>query len=224
MNGSTWFGRIAQDAAPAAVSATGLLHKSWIQDATAPLVLMVHGRAGSRDSMWAFCHALPTSVNLLLPEAFLEDPDDGGHSWWLKGGMNPDAVQCAADRLDLFYRAAVENYSLQPRQVLAFGFSQGSAVLSVSMQDFPQRFAGVAILAGFVIDRAPQMSPPQTKVLIAHGTRDAVIPLPLAKSGADSLVSKGYSVEFHTDDVEHKVGKTGMRALKEWSKKLLESA
>lgn len=210
-----------RDADDAAVQATGLRHKLWLpQPATAPLYLLAHGRAGDRGAMWAFGSCVPGVANILAPEAFLEDRDDGGFCWWPKGKPNVEAIERASDRLTQFVRASIEHYALQPHQIVAIGFSQGAALLSVLLQDSPGLFAGVALLAGFVIDRPAQSNSPPTRVFLGHGLRDSIVPIAQAKAGATLLTERSYEVELHVDDVAHKVGRTVTRELKSWAARI----
>lgn len=210
-------GRTPLDANDAAVQATGLLHKTRLAaPSDAPLFLLVHGRAGHRGVMWSFSNCLPVAANVLTPEAFLPDPNDGGCSWWLSGDATAASVGRARDTLSRFLDASLDHYSLRPQHIVAVGFSQGAALLSVLVQESPQRLAGAALLAGMVIDRPPPSTAPVTRIFMAHGTRDPVIAIDVARSGAARLVAHGYDVAFHEDDVKHKIGKTGMRELKAW--------
>ena len=52
-----------------------------LRDASAPLLYMVHGRAGNIEVMWAFRRTAPETFSLLSVEAPQPDPV-GGYSWW----------------------------------------------------------------------------------------------------------------------------------------------
>src|SRR6056300_1194110 len=46
-----------------------------------PVVLLIHGRAGNRDVMWAFQRTIPAGCAIVSFEAFNADRI-GGYSWW----------------------------------------------------------------------------------------------------------------------------------------------
>ena len=209
----------------AAEAGTKLRHKRVIAaDRTAPLALLVHGRAGNYDVMWTFRRTLPEGISIVAPQAPLPDPL-GGYSWWdleAPDKMRRGAEEAAA-QVQNFLEKYITYYNLAPRTLIAYGFSQGAGLLSVLLQRQPELFAGVALLAGFVIALDdPPVSVSLPPVFMAHGERDPAITLEKARHGAKVLEDKGYQVEFITDDVTHKVGTLGMRALKNWSANLLQ--
>ena len=64
--------------------------------ARSPLVVLVHGRAGSREVMWSFDRCIPKGAAVVAFQGFLADPI-GGFSWWdLEGsGSKRDAIRAA---------------------------------------------------------------------------------------------------------------------------------
>jgi phospholipase/carboxylesterase len=198
--------------------ALGLRHKyNLTADPAAPLIYLVHGRAGTFDVMWTFARCIPESFNIIAPEAFLPDPV-GGFSWWpVDGSQNRQSIDDGVNRLRTFIDSAEEHFALTPRTRIALGFSQGAGLLSCLLQKEPGLFSQVGLLAGFVIDcGGPQGGGKLPRILMAHGSQDPVISLEKAKSGAELLRQYGAEIEFHEDDVTHKVGTAGMRALKSW--------
>jgi len=208
------------DSADGAEERTGLRYRYLMaSDPAAPIVYLVHGRAGNREVMWAFRRSLPEVCTIIAPEAPLADPI-GGYSWWLvEPGRNhqPEALG-AADRLGAFIRSVESLHGLSPCLRLALGFSQGAGTLSVLTQREPLLFRGVGLLAGFVI-RLPDALPAETlpEILMAHGSADEVVPIADARAGYVHLRERGFPVEFVEDPVGHKVGTSGMRRLREWA-------
>ncbi|MBN8549852.1 MAG: hypothetical protein J0M12_11105 [Deltaproteobacteria bacterium] len=210
-----------QEETTAAREALGLRHKYLLgADPTAPLVFLVHGRAGNFDVMWTFRRMLPEHLNFIAPQAPLQDPI-GGHSWWqvTDGRHSLTEAAQASSQLTDFIKRSPEHYGLAPRSCIALGFSQGAGLLSLTIQRAPQSLKAVALLAGFVLEEPQSLpTPPLASVLMLSGTNDEVIPIEKARQGAAYLKSKGFSVELHEDPVGHKVGAPGMRRLAEWAK------
>jgi len=198
---------------------SGLHCRARISDKRdAPVVFLVHGRAGNFEVMWAFRRCIPDSFHIIAPQAFLDDPI-GGYSWWpINDGRNRAEILEAAQKLKAFIPASLSHYGILPQTSLAFGFSQGAGLLSVLLQDDPNLFAGIALLAGFVIQTDNTVRNPKTSIFVAHGSKDATVSIDKARQGATYLTGLGFAVEFHEDEVDHKVGATGMRKLKEWTK------
>lgn len=188
--------------------------------ADAPLFVLVHGRAGNFDVMWAFKRVMPEGVNLLAPQAPLSD--GAGFSWWEIGKPKEEmraAAQDAANGLGVFVESYVAANKLTPRAVVLVGFSQGGALISVLAQNGRMAINGVALLASFAIKIAG--SRVACPVFIAHGSSDEIITISQSESSRDYLKSCGAEVTFVVDDVGHKVGVSGMRALKEWTEALI---
>lgn len=211
----------------AAFASLHLHHKYLLSaDPAAPLVFLVHGRAGTYDVMWTFRRTLPENCSIIAPQAPRKDRL-GGFSWWdvENGQRNADAaIQAAPLLLDFLVKAPV-HYGLRPRLCIALGFSQGAGMLSFIIQQQPQLLSGVALLAGFVIPApSAQISRALPQILMLHGSADEVVPAATAKQGAEHLRKLGFDVQFHEDPVGHKVGSAGMRILSQWASGLLSTS
>ncbi len=194
-----------------------LKHKLLIQDPAAPLVYLVHGRSGNWDLMWTFRRLLPDHCNIIAPEAPFTDKVSG-FSWWdvLDVENSKSNILLATDILQHFVQHSKAYYNLTSSCCLAIGFSQGAVLISVVAQRYPELFRGIALLAGavFQIDSASSRGP---NFFIAHGKLDKTVSIEKAQSGYDYFKGLGWEGEFHQDNVGHKVGTSGMRALKEWA-------
>jgi phospholipase/carboxylesterase len=185
---------------------------------TAPLVVLVHGRAGNRGVMWTFERVIPEHCHVVSFEAFLPDPL-GGWSWWdmTAEGSKRDAIGLAAHKLQQSMRAFLDLRGLKPCRSVALGFSQGSGVITAATFLGLGSFDAVAVLAGFVF--LPEVVPDHAKsipVFIAHGTLDETVSIEKARRAAKALQELGNPLLFVEEEVGHKVGIQGTRALKKW--------
>lgn len=190
-------------------------------DPTAPLAVLVHGRAGNFDLMWTFKRCLPQqNISILTPQAFLDDPI-GGHSWWLiepKRDYRTD-IELASSQIKNFIQEFITEHQLKPRSIHAFGFSQGAVLLSYLLLKEPLLFDSIAFLAGFIIqnpDLKIDLNKIKTRIFIAHGTQDRVVNIEKAREGRDYLLALGFDVKYVEDPVAHKIGTSAMRELKSW--------
>jgi len=190
-----------------------------IGDPAAPLIVLVHGRAGSAQVMWAFDRTIPEHANVVSFQAFLPDVL-GGFSWWDMASDQPlePAILLARDRFQFALERYIELFSLHPRKVVAAGFSQGSVLLSAAMLTGAIRLDGLGILAGFVSkvgeSRLIQGRP---DIFVAHGASDEVLSVEKARVGVERLRSYGLAVTYIEEEgVGHKLGIQGMRGLKDW--------
>jgi len=188
-------------------------------DPTAPLIVLVHGRAGSAEVMWAFDRTLPERANVVAFQAFLPDAL-GGFSWWDMTSPPPlePAIMVARDRFHFAFERYIELFSLRPSKVVAVGFSQGSVLLSAAMLTGVVRLDGLGILAGFVSNVGEQkLIQGRPDVFVAHGTADEILPVERARKGVERLRSFGLGVTYLEEEgVGHKLGVQGMRGLKAW--------
>lgn len=183
-----------------------------------PLVVLVHGRAGTREVIWTFERSVPASAAVVSFQAFLPDPL-GGFSWWDMESIEDRAlaIRRAAGKVSFAVERFTELFELTPRKLYGIGFSQGSVLLSAAILTGALRLDGLAILAGFVPkpdDSVRLLGLPD--VFLAHGTQDEVVRVDRARSAVEYLRSLRLSVTYVEDDVGHKVGVQGTRALKEW--------
>jgi predicted esterase len=194
----------------------GLSHTYRItSEPDSTLIFMVHGKAGNFKVMWLFDRSLPENVNILAPQANIPDPL-GGFSWWLNAEL--EDFTKAAHLLDNFLTKAIRFYKLKPVKIIAIGFSQGGAVLSVLSQLKPELFSAVALLSSFYIRiNEPQIFP---EFFIAHGRKDDKITFKRASEGIDYLSNKT-TLTTAFDDTAHKLGLNGMRELKNWLNKVV---
>lgn len=194
------------------------------RDSTSPLVVLVHGRAGNRSVMWTFERSIPSEAHVVAFEAFIPD-SIGGWSWWNMDGsqhVGDEEIDCAASRLTSAYNAFISHYGLTPSKVVGMGFSQGSILLSYVGLRSDVSFDGIAILAGQVPGIAvSQGGNVRTEFLVSHGTQDEILSVEKAREGVVALKNLGLHVEYIEEDVGHKVGIQGTRALKTWLLRVL---
>lgn len=195
------------------------------ENPSAPLLFLVHGRAGNVDVMWTFKSYFPKGWNIVSMQAPLPDPL-GGFSWWQVQNVEVtlEAITDGVRKLDAFINEFISAYGLTPSALFGAGFSQGAASLSYLIQKAPTRFQAVALLAGFIIrERVPlsilETSQQRPEVFMAHGTKDDVVTIERALEGKEYLENLNFPVQFITDDVGHKVGTTGMRGLRDFLQK-----
>jgi phospholipase/carboxylesterase len=195
-------------------------------DAHAPLIILVHGRAGSAQVMWAFDRTLPEHANVVSFEAFIPDVL-GGFSWWDMSSDQPvePAIMRARDRLHFAIDRYIELFSLSPGRTIALGFSQGSVLLSASVLTGALQLDGLGILAGFASKvGGADLVKGRPEIFVAHGSADEVLSVEKARKGVQRLSSYGLRVTYIEEEgVGHKLGIQGMRGLKEWIASLLAS-
>jgi predicted esterase len=205
----------------------GLVHSTVVPAESAVLAgvisvsLFVHGRAGKLGVMAPFYRACSNGSDLQLAvQAPLIDPI-GGFSWWLMDEA-PDQMRMqiadSVSKLIEFIHYASRWYGFSPQGIVACGFSQGAALLSLAAQREPALFSRVALLAGFVLkDESSTVSQQKLpRFFVAHGTEDTTVSFARAEEGVAFLQQRGAEVTFISEPVGHKVGSKAMAALRTW--------
>lgn len=189
-------------------------------NSASPIVFLVHGRAGNISVMSTFDRSVPNDWHRVYLQAPFVDPI-GGFSWWdINDSERRDQQRSDSQAmLSEFVLGYSKRHHLQPQRLLAFGFSQGAAILSSVVQRFPDALQGVAFLSGFIFIEEIGVHRSLPRVFIAHGSEDTVVPPAKIEKGIEHLRAQGYPIEYVTEAVGHKVGIQGMRALKDWVSK-----
>ncbi len=137
-------------------------------------------------------------------------------------GSKKEAILHAAGRLSRALEAFLGLYRLAPKKRIGMGFSQGSGLLSaIALRGFFD-FDGIAVLAGFIFQPSELVPSGETpSIFVAHGSADETIPVSQAREGVALLSRLGLQVQYVEEEVGHKVGVQGTRALKVWLSQLL---
>ena len=97
---------------------------------------------------------------------------------------------------------------IQPEHIVIAGFSQGGAVAYHLALSYPERLAGLMALSTYFATNDAISYGEANKdmpILIQHGTHDPVVPVVLGEQAQQLLLTKGYSVEYHTYPMAHQV-------------------
>ncbi|HVU08412.1 MAG TPA: serine esterase [Verrucomicrobiae bacterium] len=164
------------------------------------LFVMLHGLG---DSIAGY-RWLPEALNLpWLNFLLVNAPDEyyGGYSWF----EFPDNFASGVARsrkllFELLDDLAARNFP--PEEITLAGFSQGCLMtIDVGLR-YPQRFAGLVGISGWVCEPEKllkELSPVATRqrLLVTHGTFDSLIPFAKVRDQIQTLKAKGLRVEWH---------------------------
>jgi phospholipase/carboxylesterase len=106
-------------------------------------------------------------------------------------------------------------------RILLAGFSQGGAIVLHTGLRYPEPLAGILALSTYLPLAArleAEMSPANRAIpiMMAHGTRDPVVPLHLAEQSRDRLQQAGYHVDWHTYAMPHAVYPEEVADIRRW--------
>lgn len=192
------------------------------------VLLMIHGITGDENSMWVFGRKFSHNYLILAPRApFPAQPF--GYSWrevdsqTLQTDFGKPALHMlkpSADDLIQFVDQYTASLKIEASQFDIVGFSQGAAMVSVLSLVYPNRIGKIAILAGFVPSGLDEFIEKKAlagkNVFVAHGAKDETVTIDRAYASVELLKEAGAEVKFVEDEVGHKLGTNGMKALEEY--------
>jgi predicted esterase len=199
-----------------------MLNYNLIQSNSNVLAVLIHGRAGNISVMSIFKNSIPKDWNILFIEAPLEDPI-GGFSWWIKDAeikspeIKEDQIGNSLQKLEETLLHVENNLPNIISKRVGLGFSQGGAILSLLVQKRPRLFSKIALLSSFALNFPTNSeSLSSLSVLVSHGEKDEVVTLEQNRESIKNLRDKGARIEEVLDHTGHKLGKNGMKRLKNW--------
>jgi phospholipase/carboxylesterase len=172
------------------------------------LMIMLHGLGDSIEGYrwW------PEAINLpWLNHLLVNAPDEyfGGYSWFdFPGDMVPGVRRNTKHLVALLDDLAARGFSAD--QIVLGGFSQGCLMAIEVGLRYPQRFAGIVGISGYVCEperlwqeRSPVAG--QQRLLVTHGHYDPIIPFATVREQVRFLQAAGLSVEWHEFAKEHTI-------------------
>jgi len=144
-------------------------------------------------------------------------------------GAEPDAagIRASAAALGEMVDAEIAR-GIPAERILLAGFSQGGVIALQTGLRYPKRLAGILALSTY-LPLAETLAAEKSDVnadipiLLAHGSADPVIPLPLAIASRARLDSLGYEVEWHEyPGLGHGVAPQEIQHIAAWIEKVLK--
>ena len=183
------------------------------------LLVMLHGLGDSIEGYrWLpEAMALPW-LNYLLVNA----PDDyfGGFSWFDLDDMAPGIQRSRKLLFELLDDLRAKDFPAE--QITIGGFSQGCLMAIEAGLRYPHRFAGVAGISGWVFEiekLLKELSPVarQQRILMTHGTADAMVPIARVRPQIPLLKAAGINVEWREFAKDHTIaGEQELSVLREF--------
>ena len=187
-----------------------------IEDASAPLVVLLHGRGSHERHILELAAHLPSGPSYAAVRAPIVE--GGGFAWFANRGIGRPVAESLRDTMDWF-RGWLDDAAPEGRPVLLVGFSGGAAFAGGLVLDDPARYVGAAILygtlpfdAGLETEAGRLANLP---VFVAQGDGDHVIPRELldrtwdyllAESGAPTVAQRQPGGHQLTADTVHELG------------------
>ena len=167
------------------------------QDASAPVLLLLHGTGGDDNSMLPIGRALAPGAALLSPRGqVLENGTTPRFFRRLAEGVFdvPDLIARTAGLAD-FVRAAAAHYGFDAGRVVAAGYSNGANIAASMLLLHPGVLAGAVLLRAMVpLEPAATPDLAGTPVFLSSGQLDPIVPEIEPKRLAELLRAGGAEV------------------------------
>ena len=172
------------------------------------LMIVLHGLGDST----AGYHWMPGVLDLpwmnyLLVNA--PDPYYGGFSWFdFAGDFRPGVERSRKLLFELLDDQRAKGFPT--RETILFGFSQGCLMTIDAGLRYPDIFAGLVGISGFVFEpqellRELSRVARDQRLLVTHGTADTMVPLQQTEPAIKLLKSAGINVDWHVLEKDHTI-------------------
>lgn len=193
-----------------------------------PAILTLHGRGANAFDLLGLAPFLCGGRFLMIcPQGPLEmpvGPDAVGYAWYpMSMGGPPDiqAILSARGRLETFLDDCLERYPIDPRKLVALGFSQGGVLAYTLALSNPERFAALAALSSWLPVEAFQTVPASDAIkslptLVQHGEQDPMIQVDRARESVEKLREWRVPVTYREYDMGHEIRPRSLTDLSTW--------
>jgi phospholipase/carboxylesterase len=197
-------------------------------DGPHPTVLLLHGWGASAHDLIGLAPVLHGGRALVLcpqgPLSFQAGPGMLGYGWFpLVPGRPPDpaAIDEARRQVEAFLDAAIRRYPVDPKRLIAAGFSQGGFLAYQIALRSPARFAGLMALSSWLPQELADSIPPQPAhrslpTLVIHGSEDPMIPIARAHASRDALLRLGVPTVYREYAMGHEIRPEALRDILRW--------
>ena len=195
------------------------------------LLVLHHGRGSDEQDLMGLAGVLDPDRRLLVvtPRAPLQLPGSPGYHWYRVprvGYPDPESFRTAFAELASLHDQLWERTGIGPDRTVLGGFSMGTVMsYALGLDGGRPARAGILALSGFIptVDGwEPSLGDRTgTKVLIAHGRLDPVIPVTFARRARELLEQAGLDVDYRESDAGHNVDPADIPRVTAWLERVL---
>jgi phospholipase/carboxylesterase len=195
------------------------------------LLLLHHGRGSDEEDLIGLADVLDPGrrLHVVAPRAPLQLRGSPGYHWYLVprvGYPDPDSFHAAYRELAAFHDELWARTGIGPERTVLGGFSMGTVMsYATGLGGDRPAPAGILALSGFIPNVSgwePSVDDrTATKVLIAHGVADPVIPVSFARAARELLEPAGFAVDYRESGAAHHVDPDDVPRVVAWLEDVL---
>lgn len=199
-----------------------------------PTVIALHGHsANAHEFAGLEAHIAAGTALFVLPQGeFQLKPDVYGFTWLHRDNQGQRAADEPARiiaTLTEFIDQAIERYPIDPKRIVLMGFSMGAALAWSMALVNPKRYAGVAVLSGYLSEETSQgldigEGLEDLPILIQHGRHDSVADIGHIEAMVAQLGERGARIMYQPYEMGHEMSIESIRALSLWTAHTLRAS
>ncbi len=184
----------------------------------APTLLLLHGTGGDENDLLPIGRMLDEQAALLSPRGkVLENGAPRFFRRLAMGVFDQEDLVNRTHELAEFVERAASEYDIDPRRVVAVGFSNGANIAASLLLLHPGLLAGAILLRAMVpfeLEITPDLS--ETPVYLAAGRSDTMIPPENTEHLANLLREAGAEVTLDWQPGGHAIGPAEIEGARDW--------
>ena len=196
--------------------------------------MLHHGRGSDERDLIGLADILDPSrrLHIVSPRAPLQFQGSPGHHWYVVervGFPHAETFLASLEALGAFHAETRDRVGLTPEQTILAGFSQGSVMsFATGLSAVLPAPAGILGISGFiptVVGWLPDFTGhSDTRVLVAHGRNDPVIPVTFGRQANELLSESDLNYEYLESDAGHNIDPPQIPTMTAWLSRTLAPA
>ena len=196
-----------------------------------PALIMLHGLHSNENDLMPLARAIDKKICVISVQAPLSD--EPNKYKWFNMRFDEQKIMCndvQAERsriiLTQFIDEAVNEYNLDPNNIVLMGFSQGGMMAYQFAVSTPQLIKGAAVLSSYILESnklkiGNKEDLETTQLFISHGEDDKVIPYYRATESLQFLNGLDIPYEFKLYPVGHKISEQNLIDVVNWLENII---
>lgn len=198
------------------MSEPGFIHR-FEPGSQATTLLLLHGTGGNEHDLLEIGRQLAPGANLLSPRGkVLENGAPRFFRRLAPGVFDLADLRQQASDLAQFVTAMVQQHQLDPRRVVALGYSNGANIAATLLLLHPEVLAGAVLWRPMFTLDTPLPNLGQKEVLLCAGRKDPMISWEQFEALRQQLVQAGARVETLVQDIGHQLTQADLEASQRW--------
>lgn len=198
--------------------ALGFTHRWEPRAGSDRTLLLLHGTGGDENDLIPLGDLIDPGANLLSPRGqVLEHGMPRFFRRLAEGVFDLDDLRVRTQGLADFVEAAARRYAFPTEGVTAVGFSNGANIAAAMLLLRPGLVRQAILLRAMVpLEPSPLPALAGTRVFLAAGMQDPIIPPSNTERLAELLRSAGAEVALHWSPVGHQLTRADVDAARAW--------